>query len=640
MSVARSTGRVSPVQRYTRAHPCPTCGGWDGGKGPNHCYGHWLSDGRGAFCTRLEFANGLPWQGTSGYLHWYSGPCKCGETHDAAAVLERERIPEHHELNTNRAHERYSPIALHEYRDAGGEIRFRVARFYRGGAKPAHYPEWLPKCMPQRPDGRGGWYDGIACAGILFEGLYRLPELLAADPLAPVWIVGGELCVDALAARDQVATTNAGGEHRPWQPEYNEPLRGRYVIILADADEAGRKHAQEVAESLVGVAASVRILELEEAHDVADWLDAGHAIEQLRRLAAAAPIYTARQPEIRNSTPECNFANGATSAACPACGSTHVSVQLVTSCQDCGAVERRDESPETLNSTPECNFADEDARAEAPLDDLAAVRRIEGYIDAAKTMNSSTKTIARAFLRAMRDLPHEKRIVDPKSGRIQVVQSYRDPDGRVNIPAEFIAEYAGCSPSTVYRQMSNVQYAGIADVHQETWYTEDGAPRKRNYYSLGPNAIPRREAPVFPEPQPTQAKRNGGARPHRLVRVPDECGKCHSRNVEVLATLHCHDCGADEALNLSRPDGADTVSPASYVHTQRCDAGTQDAAAGGWDPRAQLLALAAALDWQPRLKLRDGHAGGDEQAWRAFTQGADMAVIRAALEALQKCQSA
>ena len=39
-------------------------------------------------------------------------------------------------------------------------------------------------------------------------------------------------------------------EQDKWREEYAEPLRGKRVVIIADADEPGRKHAQQIAASV------------------------------------------------------------------------------------------------------------------------------------------------------------------------------------------------------------------------------------------------------------------------------------------------------------------------------------------------------------------------------------------------------
>ena len=73
-------------------------------------------------------------------------------------------------------------------------------------------------------------------------------------------------------------------------PEYCEHLRDRHVVILADNDAAGRKHAEQVAAMLQGIAASVRVLHLPglpEKGDVSDWLDSGGDAEKLLALARA-----------------------------------------------------------------------------------------------------------------------------------------------------------------------------------------------------------------------------------------------------------------------------------------------------------------------------------------------------------------
>jgi len=144
----------------------------------------------------------------------------------------------------------------------------------------------------RRPDGNGGWIWNLKDVP---RFLYRLPELHAADPGEIVFVVEGEKDADRLVAAGVVATTNPGGAGK-WRPEFNETLRDRHVVILPDNDPPGRKHAQQVASSLHGVAASVTVLELPglpPKGDVSDWLDAGHTIEELRELAGKAPEWEA-----------------------------------------------------------------------------------------------------------------------------------------------------------------------------------------------------------------------------------------------------------------------------------------------------------------------------------------------------------
>lgn len=179
-------------------------------------------------------------------------------------------------------------VATYDYRDEQGALLYQAVRYE-------------PKGFIQRkPDSAGGWTYKLNGARRV---LYRLPELLMADTIKPVLIVEGEKDCDYLAALGFVATTNAGGAGK-WRDEYNEALRDRHVIIIPDNDEPGRKHAEQVASSLYGIAKSIRILELPDLPpkgDVSDWLDGGWTHEQLKALANDAPLW---KPDASNTRTE------------------------------------------------------------------------------------------------------------------------------------------------------------------------------------------------------------------------------------------------------------------------------------------------------------------------------------------------
>lgn len=168
-------------------------------------------------------------------------------------------------------------VATYDYPDADGEVLFQVVRYE-------------PKDFRQRrPDGAGGWTWST-------KGLelvpYRLPALLAAvKARQTVFVTEGEKGAELVAKAGLVATCSPGGAGK-WRPAYSPSFRGADVVILPDNDEAGRKHAADVARHLDGVAASVRVLELPglpEKGDVADWLQAGGTGEELAQLARSAP---------------------------------------------------------------------------------------------------------------------------------------------------------------------------------------------------------------------------------------------------------------------------------------------------------------------------------------------------------------
>lgn len=177
-------------------------------------------------------------------------------------------------------------VAAYPYTDEAGALLFQTVRYEPKGFK------------QRRPDGKERWVWNLK--GVR-RVLYRLPGLVQADPGQPVFVVEGEKDAHNLTVLGLVATTNPQGAGK-WRPEYSEALRGRHVVILPDNDEPGRKHAQQVARSLQGVAASVRIVALPglpEKGDVSDWLQmAGSGKELLLELVSTAP------PEQANGQPK------------------------------------------------------------------------------------------------------------------------------------------------------------------------------------------------------------------------------------------------------------------------------------------------------------------------------------------------
>ena len=124
--------------------------------------------------------------------------------------------------------------------------------------------------------------------------VFGLPELIAADPSEPVFLVAGEKCVGIMRDHGFVATTNIGGEGH-WTAEDSEFLRGRDVVVFPDADEVGHKHGQQVAAALQGIASSVKVLDvlgLPLKGDCEQYFSAGHTAEELRELAANTKEWT------------------------------------------------------------------------------------------------------------------------------------------------------------------------------------------------------------------------------------------------------------------------------------------------------------------------------------------------------------
>lgn len=162
------------------------------------------------------------------------------------------------------------------YADEQGEVLFRVVI--------ERTPDGKKKVFQNRAMPGGNWAKNLGAARRV---LYRLPKVLrAVEVAAPVFVVEGEKCVEAVESIGLVATTNPGGAGK-WLPEYSSTLTGADVIVLPDNDGPGLAHAQTVVEALTGVAAEVTVLTLPglaEHGDVADWVAAGGTRETLLTL--------------------------------------------------------------------------------------------------------------------------------------------------------------------------------------------------------------------------------------------------------------------------------------------------------------------------------------------------------------------
>lgn len=165
-------------------------------------------------------------------------------------------------------------VASYDYVDAAGRLLQQVVRL-----RPKRFRQ-------RRPDGAGGW----EWRGVDRPPLYRLPEvLLGVDEGRVVWIVEGEKDADALAALPGiVATTNPGGAGK-WRTWHTAVLVGGDVRIVADRDQPGRRHAEQVAEALLPVANSLEIVEARYGKDAFDHLMAGGRSYDFNVVAVPKP---------------------------------------------------------------------------------------------------------------------------------------------------------------------------------------------------------------------------------------------------------------------------------------------------------------------------------------------------------------
>lgn len=167
-------------------------------------------------------------------------------------------------------------VATYDYCDENGCLLYQAVRF-----EPKDFRQRRPATAHPRPHAKEDWHWNLTGTRRV---LYRLPELLRADPSETVWICEGEKDVEALRRLGLVATTNAMGAGK-WRKEYAEQLAGRRCVVLPDNDDPGRAHAQAVLATLPG--ARILVLPgLPEKGDVSDWLAAGGTKEKLIELAA------------------------------------------------------------------------------------------------------------------------------------------------------------------------------------------------------------------------------------------------------------------------------------------------------------------------------------------------------------------
>lgn len=104
-------------------------------------------------------------------------------------------------------------VARYRYRDETGAHLFDVVRFESKDFR--------------RQAASGAWsLNGVR------RVLYRLPELIAADPDVTVFLVEGEKDADRLAELGLLATPCPGGAGK-WRDDYNASLKGRRVAMAS-----------------------------------------------------------------------------------------------------------------------------------------------------------------------------------------------------------------------------------------------------------------------------------------------------------------------------------------------------------------------------------------------------------------------
>jgi putative DNA primase/helicase len=185
-------------------------------------------------------------------------------------------------------------VATYDYTDEQGTVLSRAVRYQ-------------PKGFSQeRPDGHGGWIpnmDGVRRVP------YRLPEFLAAIQAGRrIVIPEGEKDVGRLIDLGHAATCNAMGAGK-WPEDFARYFEGATsVVVLADHDPDGDRHATQVCANLWSVVPKIQrhdFTDLRKGGDVSNWLDdAGHTPEALETLLTHATVVTTKPTSSSTTVPQ------------------------------------------------------------------------------------------------------------------------------------------------------------------------------------------------------------------------------------------------------------------------------------------------------------------------------------------------
>lgn len=194
---------------------------------------------------------------------------KCGGNADFLAALGLTTADLFDEPLTAKHRTPRRKVATYLYCDEIGELLFSVERWEPG--KNGRAKDFL-RVAP----------DGTYSTKGIRQVPYRLPQVLAeAQAGGVVLVVEGEKDVDNLVQAGVVATCNPGGAGK-WTDEYSKTLVGAAeVVVVADRDDVGRKHAVQVAESLRRLHVPHRIMEPGVGKDISDHLAAGLGFDGL-----------------------------------------------------------------------------------------------------------------------------------------------------------------------------------------------------------------------------------------------------------------------------------------------------------------------------------------------------------------------
>ncbi|NLB81971.1 MAG: DUF927 domain-containing protein [Clostridiaceae bacterium] len=186
-------------------------------------------------------------------------------------------------------------VAEYLYKNADGETIHKKIRY-------------SPKSFTQAHLENGKWIFNLKGITPL---LYNLPEVLEGiKDNKPIYIAEGEKDCLTLKKHEKIATCNThGAGEGKWLSHYNDYLINASVIIIADNDKVGKDFAEEIANNLIGIAKSVKLIDLtriipdlKEHGDITDLFDTfdndTEALKLLDELVDNTPLYEPKKQGI------------------------------------------------------------------------------------------------------------------------------------------------------------------------------------------------------------------------------------------------------------------------------------------------------------------------------------------------------
>ncbi|WP_217500484.1 AAA family ATPase [Rhodococcus pyridinivorans] len=113
------------------------------------------------------------------------------------------------------------------------------------------------------------------------KSLYHADRLAHASPDTTIYVVEGEKDVHAVESVGGVAVCSAMGAGKAARFDWS-PLTGHTVVIVADADEPGYRHAAQVREIIEPIAAGVVVVQATAGKDATDHITAGHGLDEFQ----------------------------------------------------------------------------------------------------------------------------------------------------------------------------------------------------------------------------------------------------------------------------------------------------------------------------------------------------------------------